>query len=514
MNRLVKQTVGLSVFAAGCLALGMGLSYHWVAQAQEEKAVVVDAKGLDRLPPIAEVAEKLNPTVVSIKNTSFVKTRANGANPFGGDEFFDFFFNPRNPGQGTPRQPRGDEEQKIMAGGSGVVISADGEILTNYHVIEGIRGGEAELEVKLSDGRSFKAKVLGKDKELDIALIRIEAGHLPFAALGDSDKAKVGEWVVAIGNPLGLDHTVTQGIISAKGRSARALGGPNGLESFLQTDAAINRGNSGGPLLNLRGEVIGINTAIRADGQNIGFAVPIDMVKRILRDLRSGRPVSRGYLGITTAELDQVYQAALNLKHGVVVGDVVRGQAADKGNVQRLDVITAIDGQELNSPDELVSLIASHRAGDVVKLSIIREGKPKELTVTLGDRKEMQKADGASEDEDEKDPSGSKESVPEAKKLNLEKLYGFEVAPLDAATRHQYGIASDRKGVVVTFIAARAATADRLGVGNVISAVGTKNVETLQEFYAEVRKHSGKPLLLLVRAPQGNQQITVAIPPR
>jgi serine protease Do len=508
MNRMVKQTLGLSAFAAGCLALGMGLSYHWVAQAQEEKPVVVDAKGLDRLPPIAEVAEKLNPTVVSIKNTSFVKARPGSANPFGGDEFFDFFFSPRTPGQG--RQPR-EEEQKIMAGGSGVVISADGEILTNHHVIEGIHGGEAELEVKLSDGRTFKAKVLGKDKELDIALIRIEANHLPFAALGDSEKAKVGEWVVAIGNPLGLDHTVTQGIISAKGRSARALGAPSGLESFLQTDAAINRGNSGGPLLNLKGEVIGINTAIRADGQNIGFAVPIDMVKRILRDLRSGRPVSRGYLGITPVELDKDYQSALGLKQGVVVGDVVRGQAADKAKVQRLDVITAIDGQKVGSPDELVSIISARRAGDAITLSIIRDGKAKELSVTLGDRKEIQKADGSGED-DEKE-AGSQE-VPEGKKLNLEKLYGFDVAPLDAATRHQYRIAEDRKGVVVTFVSARAAAAEKLAVGNVISAVGTKNVESLQEFQAEVRKLSGKTLLLLVRAQQGNQQITVAIPPR
>lgn len=511
MNRSVKQTLGLSAFAAGCLALGMGLSYHWVAQAQEEKPVVVDAKGLDRLPPIAEVAEKLNPTVVSIKNTSFVKTPQNPMNPFGGDEFFDFFFSPRRPGPSNPRQPRGEEEQKVMAGGSGVVISADGEILTNHHVIEGIRGGEAELEVTLSDGRTFKAKVLGKDKELDIALIRIDAGHLPFAALGDSDKAKVGEWVVAIGNPLGLDHTVTQGIISAKGRSARVLGAPSGLESFLQTDAAINRGNSGGPLLNLKGEVIGINTAIRADGQNIGFAVPIDMVKRILRDLRSGRPVSRGYLGITPMELDKDYQSALGLKQGVVVGDVVRGQAADKAKVQRLDVITAIDGQKINSPDELVAIISGRRAGDVVNLSVIREGKAKELPVTLGDRKDLQKADGNGEEE-EKESSDSKESSAEGKKLNLEKLYGFDVAPLDPATRHQYGVPSDRKGVIITFVSPRAAAGDKIAVGNVISAVGTKNVDNLQEFYTEVRKLKGKTLLLLVSS--GNRQVTIAIPPR
>ncbi len=514
MNRMVKQTLGLSAFAAGCLALGMGLSYHWVAQAQEEKPVMVDAKGLDRLPPIAEVAEKLNPTVVSIQNTSFVKARPNMGGPFGGDEFFDFFFSPRNPGQGSPRQPRGEEDvQKVMAGGSGVIISPNGEILTNHHVIEGIRGGEAELEVKLSDGRTFKAKVLGKDKELDIALIRIDAGHLPFAALGDSDKAKVGEWVVAIGNPLGLDHTVTQGIISAKGRSARALRGSSGLESFLQTDAAINRGNSGGPLLNLRGEIIGINTAIRADGQNIGFAVPINMVNRILRDLRSGRPVSRGYLGITPMELDKAFQDSLGIKQGVVVSDVVRGQAADKGNVQRLDVITAIDGEKINSPDELVAIIASRRAGDVVKLSITRDGKSKELSVTLGDRKDLQRADGSAPEEDQ-DSNDSKDGSKDVKKPNLEKLYGFDVAAIDAATRHQYRIANDRKGVVVTFVSARAVTAEKITVGNVISAVGTKNVDTLQEFYAEVRKQSGKPLLLLVRDGQGPQQITVAIPPR
>ncbi len=510
MNRKVKQTLGLSVFAAGCLAFGMGLSYHWVAQAEEEKPVMVDAKGLDRMPPIAEVAEKLNPTVVSIKNTSFVKTRANTGSPFGGDDFFDFFFNPR-PGQGTPRQPRAEEEQKVLAGGSGVIISANGEILTNYHVIEGVQGGEAELEVKLSDGRTFKAKVLGKDKELDIALIRIEADHLPFAALGDSEKAKVGEWVVAIGNPLGLDHTVTQGIISAKGRSARAMGGPSGLESFLQTDAAINRGNSGGPLLNLRGEIIGINTAIRADGQNIGFAVPIDMVKRILRDLRSGRPVSRGALGITPVELDKDFQSALGVRQGVVVNSVMEGQAADKAKVQRLDVITAIDGQKLNSPEELITVISSHRAGDVVKLAIIRDGKAKELTVTLGDRKDMQKNDGSGEDDDTATP---KESGAQSKKLNLEKLYGFDVAALDAATRHQYGIANDWKGVIVTAVATRAASADKLRVGNVISAVGTKNVGSLPEFYAEVRKCNGKPLILLVRDRQVNQPYTVAIPAR
>jgi serine protease Do len=288
----------------------------------------------------------------------------------------------------------------MVGGGSGVLISSDGEILTNYHVIDSPRDSEAtEIQVKTSDGKSHKATVLGKDRELDIALLKIDASHLPYAALGNSDAARVGEWVVAIGNPLGLDHTVTAGILSAKGRNI--LGG---IQSFLQTDAAINLGNSGGPLLNLRGEVIGINTMIRADGQNIGFAVPVDKVKKILADLRSGKPVKRGFLGVTPQELDRNFQESLGAKTGVVVGDLTSGQAADKAGVKRLDVITAVDGQKIASPDELVAAISGRRAGDTVRLSILRDGKPKEIPVVLGDRKDLPTAAGA--EEDDRDPRG------------------------------------------------------------------------------------------------------------
>lgn len=504
MNRAVKQTLGLSLFAAACLAAGMGLSYRWVGQAQEEKPVSVEVRNAGMLPPIAEVAEKLNPTVVSIKNTTFVKNRSGqgfrGDGP--GDEFFDFFFGPRR----QVPSPR-EEERRLQAGGSGVVISPDGEILTNNHVVEGIRGGDAEIEVTLSDSRTFKAKILGRDRELDLALIKIDARHLPFAKLGDSDAAKVGEWVVAIGNPLGLSHTVTQGIISAKGRTARQLGNGSGVEAFLQTDAAINRGNSGGPLLNLKGEVIGINTAIRADGQNIGFAVPVNQAKRILKDLRAGRPVSRGFLGITMAELDAAFQASLGVKQGVVVSDVQSGQAADKAKVERLDVITAVDGEPVRSQDDLVGIVSARRAGDRVVLSIVREGKAKEIPVVLGDRKELQEGeDGGEEREGAKEDSG--------RELDLEKAYGFKVAPLTAATRHQYRLAEDRKGVVVVSVSTRSDAAEKLAVGNVISAVGTREVETLAQFNAEVKKLSGKPLILKVQAAQGPASITVAIPPR
>jgi serine protease Do len=504
MKKQVRQLLTLSAFAVGCMALGMGLSYRWVAQAQEEAPVTVDAKGFDRLPPIAEVAEKLNPTVVSITNTSFVKNRAGNGDAPMGDEFFNWFFGPQRPG---PRRPQ-DDEQRIQGAGSGVIISQDGEILTNHHVIEGFRGGDSSIEVKTSDGRTFKATVLGKDKDIDIALIKIEATHLPYAKLGNSDSMRIGDWVVAIGNPLGLDHTVTQGIISAKGRQ---LSGP-GLESFLQTDAAINKGNSGGPLLNLKGEVIGINTAIRPDGQNIGFAVPVDMINHIIKDLRSGKPVSRGYLGVGTKNLDPEFQTSLGIKEGAVVSDLVHGGPADKAGVQRLDVITSVDNRKVKSGEELIAAISAQRAGDKVKLSVWREGKFKDLTVALGDRKDLAKTD-AQEGEDEGD--SPKTAPDDDKKLNLDKAYGFTVEALTPANRHQYGIAAEVKGVVVTYVSARSAALEKgLQAGLVITAVGTKDIDGLQSFNQEVKKAGKKPLLLLLKAPRSMVQVTVAIPHR
>ena len=501
MNRQLKQVLGLSVFAAGCMALGMGLSHGWKVAAQEERPVVVDAKGLDRLPPIAEVAEKLNPTVVAITNTSFVKNRRFEHPQLGGPDFFDFFFGPGGPQQ--RRAPRGgDEEQRAASSGSGVIISAAGEILTNYHVIASMGGGsDNTLEVKTSDLKTYKATVLGKDKELDIALIKIDGAHLPFAKLGDSDSLRIGEWVVAIGNPFGLEHTVTQGIISAKGRKL-----DTGVNSFLQTDAAINRGNSGGPLLNLKGEVVGINAAINPAGQNIGFAVPISQVSRILKDLRSGKPVSRGYLGIGPQELDQAYQEALGVKAGVVVSTVEKGQAADKAGVQRLDVITALDGQPVHSPDELVTMVSSRRAGDTLKLTLFRDGKTITVAATLGDRKalEDQRRREAGEEPEDQDAAKPQDGL---KSLNLGKAYGFSVESLDLKNR--------LKGVVVTSVDPRSPAADRgLATGMVITEVGRHPVNNLAEFNAQVKKAGGKTLLLFIQSSNGSQKITLAIPPR
>jgi serine protease Do len=385
-----------------------------------------------------------------------------------------------------------------------VIISPNGEILTNYHVIASMGGSDNSLEVKTADGKgtkTFKATVLGKDKELDIALIKIDAAHLPFAKLGDSDSLRIGEWVVAIGNPLGLEHTVTQGIISAKGRKL-----DTGVSSFLQTDAAINRGNSGGPLLNLRGEVVGINTAINPAGQNIGFAVPISQVNRILKDLRSGKPVSRGYLGISPAELDQAYQDALGIKEGVVVATVEKGQAAEKAGVQRLDVLTALDGQAVRSPDEVVAVVSSRRAGDTLKLSIFRDGKNLSLSAVLGDRKTLEDQRRRENGEQPEEDSAQKPQG-DQKSLSLEKTYGFTVEPADPKNR--------LKGVVVTSVDPRSPAAERgLAPGMVILEVGRQSVDSLSEFSAQVKKAGGRTLLLYIQAPNGTQKFTLPIPPR
>ena len=506
MKKQVRQLLTLSLFALTCMAVGMGLSYGWVARAQAEAPVTVDTKGADRLPPIAEVAEALNPTVVSITNTSYVKNRGRDQENPMGDEFFNWFFGPQHPGTRRPQ----DEEQRVQGAGSGVIISPDGEILTNHHVIEGIRGGDTNLEVKTSDGKTYKATILGKDKELDIALVKIEATHLPYAKLGNSDAMRIGDWVVAIGNPLGLDHTVTQGIISAKGRQ---LSGP-GLESFLQTDAAINRGNSGGPLLNLRGEVIGINTAIRPDGQNIGFAVPVNMINHILPDLRSGKPVKRGYLGVGTRNLDNEFQSSLGILEGAVVGVIMKGGPADKAGVQRLDVITAVEGKKVRNGDELIAAIASRRAGETVKITVWRDGKFKDLQVSLGDRKDMSKDDGQ-DNEDEADAPGTTKN--DDKALNLDKTYGFNVEAITPANRLQYGIGKDVKGVVITSVAPRSAAAEKgLQPGLVIMTVGTKDVANLQDFSQEVKKADKKqlPLILQLKLPRNNTPVTIGVPRR
>ncbi len=326
-----------------------------------------ELQGYNPSQSLAPLVKALQPAVVNIQVKQKVAQRTMPMSPF---------FSPFFGGQA----PQGETQYRVKTGqGSGFIISEDGYLLTNYHVV----ADADEVLVKLADEREFVGTVVGKDSRIDIALVKIEAkGDLPHVAMGQSDGMEVGDWVVAIGNPFGLTHTVTAGIVSAKGRVIGA--GP--YDDFIQTDASINPGNSGGPLFNLKGQVIGINTAINASGQGIGFAVPSDMVSPFLEDLKTQGRISRGWLGIGLQNLDEALAASMGVESGVLVSQVYDDQPAADAGVQPGDVITKFGGEEVASNTELIRLVGKHPAGEKIKMGITRNGKDKSLTVTLGER--------------------------------------------------------------------------------------------------------------------------------
>ena len=287
-------------------------------------------------------------------------------------EFFSPFF-------GQSPQQQSPPEFRVQTGqGSGFLISPDGYLLTNHHVV----ANADTVKVRLSNDEEYEGKVVGTDSRIDIALIKIDATKdLPYVAYGKSDQMKVGDWVVAIGNPFGLSHTVTAGIVSAKGRVIGA--GP--YDDFIQTDASINPGNSGGPLFNLEGQVIGINTAINAAGQGIGFAVPMDMVAPFLDDLKADGEISRGWLGVSVQDIGDDLAAGLGIKPGagVLLSEVHSDEPGDKAGLQPGDVVQKIDGDAIVDSKALIRNIGLHRAGDSVRINLLRDGREKTINVKL-----------------------------------------------------------------------------------------------------------------------------------
>jgi len=344
-------------------------------------SALMDGKG-GAPSSFADLTERVKPCVVNISTTRTV--RAGGMfSPFGDsplERFLGMIFS-----SGFWGRPRREFKQQSL--GSGFIISADGYIFTNNHVVERAE----KIIVKLSDGRQYDAKVIGRDAKTDLALIRIKSNNkLPVAAIGDSDKVRVGDWVIAIGNPFGLEQTVTAGIVSAKGRVIGA--GP--YDNFIQTDASINPGNSGGPLFSMEGEVIGINTAIVAQAQGIGFAIPINMAKTVLPDLKATGKVKRAWMGISVQDVtdDMVKVMKLKSREGAIVTETFKNDPADRAGIKPGDVITEINGKKVKNSHELLLLIASLPVGQKVAVKVVREGREMTFYVTLterGEEKEM-----------------------------------------------------------------------------------------------------------------------------
>jgi len=377
------------VFYALAPALAVLLAVAAVNTEPVDGAIGGRAAAQDLSDAFADVADAASPSVVFIQIEKEMAARRTPFHRFPGvpDDFFDFFFGPRGRGQREmPREPEGRRRRGPVGQGSGFIISRDGYIVTNHHVV-----GDADgVKVRLSDGRELDAEIVGSDPQTEIALIKVDARGLPALPLGDSDDLRVGEWVLAIGNPFGLSHSVTAGIVSALGRGNVGIGGKGFYADFIQTDAAINLGNSGGPLIDLDGQVVGVNTAIfsRTGGSlGIGFAIPANMVKYVTDELREHGFVTRGFLGILIQPMTPIMRESFNLEegeNGILIGHVTDDSPAEKAGLQRGEVIIELDGQPVDDTGSFRSRIATTPPGSKVDLTILRDGKRLKKTVKVG----------------------------------------------------------------------------------------------------------------------------------
>jgi serine protease Do len=411
----------------------------------------------------------------------------------GGVDPFEFFF----PDPSDPRrrgQQDEDDERRQESGGSGFIISPDGYILTNNHVIEGASKVEIHYgaDENGNGGRTIPATIVGRDPATDIALLKIDVNQeLPYIRLGDSEHIRKGDWAVAIGNPFAFENTLTVGVISAKGRALGLSEETRSFENFIQTDAAINFGNSGGPLLNISGEVVGINTAIRGGGaQGIGFATPINTAKLLLPQLKKGK-VTRGFLGMNIADVTDATREAFNLPEarGALVQSVEPGKPADKAGIRNGDVVIEVNGKSIRNNRELIDTISYLPVGSEVKVTVLRDGK----RVTLTAKTEERPSDGTTDEED----SATAEPV-------RDKL-GMTVQELTSEMRRQYSLPEDVRGVIVTGVKNVSPAGEaNINEGDVISEIQGQRVGSLSEFRSAVDKlRSGQRIRMYVTTPTG-----------
>lgn len=440
--------------------------------------VNLDADATSFSKAFIEVAEKVTPTIVQV---AVVLEKENPHSDF-------WFF----PFKDMPKEQRGS--------GSGIIISDDGYIITNNHVVE----KSTKVTVGMSDKRTFDAKVVGTDPLTDLAVIKIDAKNLPVAYLGNSDDLKVGQWVMAIGNPLSLSSTVTAGIVSAIGRGQLGLIRDSyGVENFIQTDAAINPGNSGGALVDLSGAVIGVNSAIAAGNTGTyigyGFAIPINLAKSVAKDLIAHGKISRGYIGVNIGEVDDALAKSLGLDKpkGIIVQGIVEDGAASKADIKEGDVILKVDGREVNQPNQLQGYIASKSAGTKVKLTLFRDGREIERDVTLKARDEDSKTEtAANKNRDNEESSDSKASTAQFDDL------GLSVANLTSKQKADYKV---DHGVIITNVKPFSKAEDRqLAKDFVILEADKRKINSVSELKNIFKDKKGSAVLLKLLDARGN----------
>ena len=483
---------GAVLVALVSLVVGLGISgsLDWLSPGRAVNflgdAGSPDSRPSGGLQDFVALAKKMKPLVVNVSTTQVSESRGAGqefGSPFGDDDQFNDFWR-RFFGEPTPRGP-----QRQRSLGSGFIIDSDGSILTNNHVVE----NATKIVVKLSDDQEYEAKVVGRDAKTDIAIIKINAkSSLPAANFGDSDKLEVGEWVVAIGNPFGLDSTVTSGIVSAKGRHI----GQGPYDNFIQTDASINPGNSGGPLINLRGEIVGINTAIfsRTGGNmGIGFAIPINLVKELLPQLRGKGKVTRGFLGVLIQKVTPEIADSLGLDkaQGALVANVSKDGPADKAGVKVGDVIVEFDGKEVKDSGDLPIIVARTAVDKKVRMKVVREKKEVVLGVAVGELKDEEVV----------------AAVPEKGEL------GLTVQRLTPQMAESLGL-EKTEGVVVSAVEPGSA-ADEAGIrrGDVLMEIDRRPIRNLDEYRKSVAAiKKGRGVLFLVR--RGESTLFLALKPQ
>jgi Do/DeqQ family serine protease len=486
-----RVTLGRRVIRAGAVAAALllltGATWHAVS-AQSSPARPTTAPPAQLITPAAaargsyaDVVKTAAPAVVTIRAEGRLTNVATPQFQFPDDEFFRRFFgDPADP-EG-PRQPRTFRQSAL---GSGVIVTAEGYVLTNQHVVDGAE----QIRIEMSDGRTLAAKVVGSDRPSDLALLKVEASGLPTVAIGDSDAVQVGDVVLAVGNPLGVGQTVTMGIISAKGRSTGASRASVSYEDFLQTDAPINQGNSGGALVNLKGELIGINTQIVSNsGGNIGigFAIPSNMVKHVMDDLRTKGRVTRAQLGVTIQPVTSDMAASLGLKEvgGAIISSVMPGSAAERAGLKRGDIIKAFNGQPVRDTNTLRNRVADSGPGSVADITITRDGSERHVSARLdeADTDRMARGGGA-------DSRGGSDQT----------ALGVSAAPLTPELAARQGLPRDTRGVLVQQVDpdGRAAAAG-IQAGDVIEEVNRQPVASVDELREAVSRTTDRPLLLLV----------------